>query len=117
MADLAPDPSLRFSFRSAAHKFRIVDDRMQAPVLVRYQKGAGLIELLRKRGPDRWLLRKLQRYVVNIPGNIHSRLIADGGIREIYQGVFIQENGVLYDSVLGFCPDKSLDYQPDDLIV
>ena len=33
-------------------------------MLVRYGEGDKLIEQLRSLGPDRWLLRKLQRYSV-----------------------------------------------------
>jgi len=117
MKDLAKDSQLRFSFRTAASKFHLIDDSGQAPVLVRYGEGTELIELLRKTGPDRWLLRKLQRYVVNLPRYLHSRLLAEGCIGEIYQGIFIQEHGALYDPVLGFCSEKSLAYEPDELIV
>lgn len=117
MPDLAPDPQLRFSFRAAASKFHLIDDSAQAPVLVRYGEGRELIEILRKNGPERWLLRKLQRYIVNLPRHVHSRLVAEGAIREIHPGIFVQEHGGLYDPVLGFCPDKSLIYEPDELIV
>ncbi len=114
---LAKDPELRFSFRTAAAKFRLIDDSQQAPVLVRYGDGTELIEVLRKTGPDRWLLRKLQRYVVNLPRYIHSRLLAEGSIRELYPGIYVQEHGALYHPVLGFCPNKSVVYEPDDLVV
>ena len=117
LKDLARDPQLRFSFRTAASKFHIIDDSQQASVLVRFSEGQKLIEELRKTGPDRRLLRKLQRYVVNLPKYIHSRLVSEGSIREIYPGIFVQGNNNLYDPMLGLCPDKSLIYEPDDLII
>jgi CRISPR-associated endonuclease/helicase Cas3 len=114
---LAKDDELRFSFRTAADRFHIIDDSQQASVLVRYSFGAELIEVLMKTGPERWLLRKLQRYVVNLPKYVHSRLLAENSIREVYPEIFIQENNNLYDPMLGLCPDKSLIYEPDDLII
>lgn len=117
LKDLAQDGQLRFSFRTAASKFHLIDDSQQAPVLVQYGVGTELVEVLRKTGPDRWLLRKLQRYVVNLPRYLHSRLLADGGIRETHPGIYVQEHGALYDPVLGFCPDRSLIYEPDELVI
>ena len=80
------------------------------------EEGAKLVEQLTRLGPERWLLRKLQRYVVNLPKYLHDRLRAEGAIREIHPGIFVQGHGALYDDNLGFCPDKSIIYDPDELI-
>jgi CRISPR-associated endonuclease/helicase Cas3 len=116
LRDLAPDSELRFSFRSAAGNFNLIDESKQAPVIVAYEKGSELIEQLRRMGPERWLLRRLQRYVVNLPRYLHERLVAAGAIREVCPGIFVQGHSALYDRNLGFCPDKSIIYDPDDLI-
>ena len=116
LLDLAPDNDLRFSFRTAADNFKLIDDALQAPVIVSYEEGAELVGQLTRRGPERWLMRKLQRYVINLPKYLHTRLVADGAIREIHPGIFIQNHGALYDDNLGFCPDKSMIYDPDELI-
>jgi CRISPR-associated endonuclease/helicase Cas3 len=117
LPDLVSKDLCHINFRSAAAKFQIIDGSKYESVLVRYGEGTELIELLRKVGLERWLMRKLQRYVVNLPKYVHSRLVAAGGIHEVYSDIFIQENSNLYDAVLGFCPDKSLIYEPDDLII
>jgi CRISPR-associated endonuclease/helicase Cas3 len=118
LADLAPDSEFRFSFRSAANKFHLIDESQQAPVATTYgEEGAKLIDQLVRRGPERWLLRRLQRYVVNLPRYLHRRLISEGAIREIHAGIFVQGHGALYDDNLGFCPDKSIIYEPDELIM
>ncbi len=115
---LGNDAELRISFRLAAEKFQLIDPTIYAPVLVRYgEKGDNLIGLLRKHGPDRNILRKAQRYVVNVPRHIHGRLREDGAIEEIYPGIFIQGHGKLYDDNLGFCVDGSLIYEPDELVI
>jgi len=116
LKDLMTDGQFRFSFRSAAAKFKLIDDTLQAPVIVTYGEGAKLIEQLTSLGPERWLLRKLQRYVVNLPRYLHNRLCVEGGIREIHPGIFVQAHGALYDEDLGFRPEKSVIYDPDELI-
>lgn len=104
------------NFRSAATKFRIIDETQQAPVLVRYGKGATLIARLEKEGPERRLLRQTQRYVINLPRFLHQKLVASGAVREICPGIFVQSHDALYHPEIGFCPDKSISYEPDELI-
>ncbi|MDY0042570.1 MAG: hypothetical protein RBS57_19850, partial [Desulforhabdus sp.] len=117
LRDLKPNNELRFSFRTAAAKFKLIDDSQQAPVIVRYgAEGRRLVEMLEQQGPERWLLRRLQRYVVNLPRHLHGRLRLEGAIREAAPGVFIQGHQALYDGNLGFLPDKSMIYDPDELV-
>ena len=117
MGLLANDNELRISFRTAAEKFRLIDDAASASVVVRYGEGTQLIELMRRQGPERWLMRKLQRFVVNLPRYLHAKLVADGAIEEIQPGVFIQAQGNMYDNQLGFCVDRSMIYEPDELMI
>lgn len=112
---LRNDPELKFSFRTAARKFQLIDEAAQASVIVRYEND-DLFALLQRQGPDRWLLRRLQRSVVNLPRYLHQKLLADGTIRELHQGVFVQAHSSMYHKDLGFCPDKSIVYEPDELM-
>jgi CRISPR-associated endonuclease/helicase Cas3 len=114
---LGNDSELRISFRTAAERFMLIDEGAYAPVLVHYDKGVKLIEELRRRGPERWLLRQAQRYVVNLPRHVHARLLTDSAIEEIHPGIFVQGHGNLYDKNLGFCADRSLIYEPDELMI
>jgi CRISPR-associated endonuclease/helicase Cas3 len=115
---LGNDPELRISFRTAAEKFKLIDEDAYVPVLVQYgEKGGQLIDFLRRQGPERWILRQAQRYVVNLPRHLHGRLITDGAIEEIHPGIFVQGHGNLYDHNLGFCADRSLIYAPDELMI
>ncbi|MBF0558709.1 MAG: CRISPR-associated helicase Cas3' [Nitrospirae bacterium] len=116
LRDLASDPELRFSFRTAAQKFRLIDETIQESVVVRYDEGEKYVDMLERIGPERWLMRKLQRYVINLPRYLHMRLLASGAIQQCYPGIFIQNHPSLYDESLGFCPDRSIIYEPDDLI-
>lgn len=116
MGLLKNDANLEISFRTAAEKFRLIDEAAYAPVLVHYGEGARLIELLRRQGPERWLLRRLQRFVVNLPRHTHGKLLSDGAIEEIHPGLFVQGHGGLYHEQLGFCADRSIICEPDELM-
>lgn len=117
LKDLAPDGEFRFSFRTAARKFKIIDDARQASVIVAYGAGAELIAELERREPDRYLMRRLQRYIVNLPRYLHDKLVSEEAIRMIHDGIYIQGHSAMYDEQIGFCPDRSAVYAPDDLIV
>ncbi len=117
LAVLNPDNKFRFSFRTAAANFKLIDDKAQAPVLVSYSEdGMKFIDQLKRLGPERWLLRKLQRYVVNLPKHLHKRLYLEGALQEVHPGIFVQGHSAIYDDKLGFCPDRSIIFDPDDLI-
>ncbi len=110
------DGECRFAFRTVARKVRLIDESAYAPVVVLYGEGTKLARLLESYGPERWLLRQLQRYVVNLPRRIHQKLVEDGAIREVHPGFFVQGHGALYDDRLGFCADRSIVYEPDELM-
>lgn len=115
LADLRMQSDFRCSFRSAATKFHLIDDSTQASVVVAYKEGRELIRLLQTDSPDRQLLRKLQRFVVNIPRYQHSKLLAEGAIKEVHPGIFVQLQASMYDENLGYCIDHFGNYQPDEL--
>lgn len=116
MDDLSADPELRFAFRAAASKFHLIDEAKQQPVIVRYEKSSEYISQLEKKGPERRLMRSLQRYMVNLPRYLHHKLVASGAIHELYPGIFVQTHTAIYDDELGFCADRSMIYNPDDLV-
>lgn len=100
--------SLAVNFRTAAERFRLIRDEDNVPVIVLYRgpDGAdsrvdGLIATLRKEGPQRWLMRSLQRYTVNIPRREALRLLQQGDAVEIVPGLFVQASDWLYHPVLG----------------
>lgn len=101
--------TLGVNFRTAAEKFRLIRDEDSVPVVVLYQ-GAGSeaekwIATLRKEGPQRWLIRKLQRYTVNIHRRDAMRLLGQGDIEEAIPGLYVQISDWLYHPDLGFNPD------------
>ncbi len=106
-----PRDPLRVQFRTAAMRFRLIDEQ-GAQVLVRHYRNAEdrdidiLLGRLRKEGPSRWLLRKLQRYSVSVSEWHFGQLQASGQIEELWPGIWAQmEGATLYDPVLGLMTD------------
>jgi CRISPR-associated endonuclease/helicase Cas3 len=53
-------------FRTASREFQLIADQQQQPVFVSFAGSVKWIEELRNSGPNRKLLRRLQRYSVNL---------------------------------------------------
>lgn len=98
---------LKIQFRTAAQRFRLIDDDGSA-VLVTYGDGAKLIGQLKVIGPKRDLMRKLQRYTVAVREQVKKRLLQSGDIRELANlpGVYEQTTPGLYDQKLGLFVDS-----------
>lgn len=119
VADLLPDDRLAIQFRTAADKFRLIEDEGQASVFVRYAGVPdidGLLGKLAKDGPERWLLRKLQRAAVTVREKPLARLLARGDVAEVRPGCFVQAGDMLYDPMLGLLDEEEIVLPPDRLI-
>jgi CRISPR-associated endonuclease/helicase Cas3 len=81
---------LEVQFRSAAEKFRLIDDSETQAVFVTYNKESKrLLKLLRSMGPKREWMRKLQRYCVTLYRHDLNRLLANGDIEEFQPGMYV----------------------------
>lgn len=94
-------PELKIQFRTAAEKFQLIDDVESQAILIWYGESQALIGKLKKDGPERWLMRKLQRYSVNLPRRVVEKLITTGEVREVWPGIFAQAVDTLYDNDVG----------------
>ena len=92
---------LKIQFRTAAEKFQLIDDLESQAILVWYGESQALIGKLKKDGPERWLMRKLQRYSVNMPRRIVDKLVETGEVQEVWPGIFAQAVSTLYDDKVG----------------
>ncbi len=92
---------LKVQFRTAAQRFQLIDESGYRSVIVRYGDSPALIGKLQKEGPERWLMRKLQRYTVSLPEYQFQKLINNGDIREVYPEIFAQTSDMLYHPDLG----------------
>jgi len=98
-------------FRTAAQAFRYVDDADSQPILVWWDDSPVLIGRLEKSGPERWLMRKLQRYMVNLPCRTAAKLLETHEVREVWPGIFAQAVDTLYHPDLGVVVQTRLDVE------
>ncbi len=114
---LKPEDFPHFNFATAAAHFKLIDSSY-LPVLVRYGNGAGIIDQLHQHGPDRGLLRRAQRYVVNLPEKSVQALVRDGVLLELSgQGVFVQYQAGAYSERFGFSAEAGDRLKDDELII
>lgn len=95
-----------FQFKTFAEKFNMIDDKKQMSIIVQYKNSDKLIEQLRFAGASKELLRKLQRYIVNIPIYVFNK-ISDAGYLENINGYWVQKDPNLYKPGLGLLGNES----------
>jgi CRISPR-associated endonuclease/helicase Cas3 len=114
----------QFQFRTVAQRFHLIDDQAQRSVIVWYESktfsSRELIEELKRRGPTRRAMRKLQRCAVNIPEPAFLSLASQGAIEEITapEGplqLWAQAVPSLYDNTFGLRIEGP-SYQGDEFI-
>ncbi len=99
---------MQYQFREAADAFRMIDDASVA-VIVRYEDADDWLVKLRTIGPKRDIMRRLQRYVVNIPRRRLIELIEKGLVEELGvpprlespSGIFVQTMPSAYSETFG----------------
>lgn len=96
------NPDIHIQFRTYANEFKLIDDKAQRPVIVRYGKSEEIIKELQIIGPTRENMRKLQRYTVNLSVWNIEKLKTDGLIEETRNGILIQTIPNLYNDKIGF---------------
>lgn len=94
-------------FRTAAQRFQLIDESGYRSVIVRYGDSPTLIGSLRKEGPKRWLMRKLQRYTVSLLDYQFKKLLDNGDVSEVYPGMFAQTADALYHAELDVLVDNT----------
>lgn len=119
-----PIERLYFQFRTASDAFRFIEE-VGKPVFVPYgETGRQLIEELRAvridadrygHGELRRLLRRLQRYAINIYEPVYNAMI-DRDIERLDTGYDVLINEGCYDDQLGFRAEKAGYHEPDALI-
>jgi len=114
---LSPEPQeCSVYFRTAAERFRIIDDSLQKTILVRYGDSERLIDLLKSKGSERYLMRKLQRYTVNIYNDDFYQLLQKGSVEEVQPKIFASTTKNVYSKDIGLLVDETL-YDPVNCII
>ncbi len=107
-----------YNFRTVAENFKIIDDN-SFPVIVPYKRGQEIInEIESMVKPEFYLLRKAQRYSVNLYEAQLQKLIKAGAIKQRYNQFFyinsLDEKNIFYDENYGLVLDGL--YKEADLI-
>lgn len=115
------DKTLGVKFRSAAEAFRLIDDQDSAMVVVRYAEHRDeldkLLATLASKGPERWLMRKLQRHTVNIHKRVADKMLAQGSLTLPMPGLYVQQNtDGLYHPLLGL-QVEDVPFNPSGLVL
>jgi CRISPR-associated endonuclease/helicase Cas3 len=100
---------MHYQFREAAGAFQMIDGSAQVAVIVRYDDSDALISSLRAVGPKSDIMRRLQRYIVNVPRKKLSELIEKGLVEELRvppkpdtpSGIFVQTMPSAYSERFG----------------
>jgi len=73
-------------FRTVGNEFKLIDDQAQQPVFVRFGNSRKWLDELRRIGPKRHNMRKLQRYTVNLSRRDFEKAKIDGLLEEVWPG-------------------------------
>lgn len=96
----------QIQFRTAAQRFRMIDDKDTVPIFVRYGEGDSLINILGNGEPQRWLLRKLQRFTVTLYRYQFEAMLNRGDVQEICKGFYAQSDSGVYCDDLGLMVEQ-----------
>lgn len=91
---------MKFQFATAANNFKLIDDKGSQSIIVLYKEGANLAELLKRKGPEPWIMRKLQQYIVSVNPRDFEEIKSTHRIEE-FHGCWIQTDAWLYNSIAG----------------
>jgi len=113
---LRPDRELAVQFATAAQDFKLIDEDGSATVVVRYgaarEEIKQLLGVLAAEGPQRWLMRRLQRFTVTIPQRMADKMLAQGSLSLPMPGLYVQvDTENLYSSILGLLNEDEI-YNP-----
>ena len=112
---LSSGSGMNYYFRTAAQRFRFIEDDWQETVVVPY---GSAIELLARLTSEPWnqraLLRNLGRYSIGIPRRLFTLLAQKKYVRETgFPDLFLLDYA-LYDDTYGFItPNDSVGIDPD----
>lgn len=95
-----------FQFKTYAEKFNMIDNKSQMSIIVKYKNSDILINQLRHAGPSKDLLRRLQRYIVNVPIYLIDK-IREANYIENVNGYWVQCDDILYKPRIGLLANEN----------
>ncbi|MBN2716098.1 MAG: hypothetical protein JXX14_09605 [Deltaproteobacteria bacterium] len=119
LASGAASQSVNIPFRDVSRAYCIIENNTTS-VVVPWAAGEQMARDLAESGvADRFILRKLQRYVVQVRQEIRDELILAGCIEDIFGDgtLFRLINKNIYDDKIGLNTEQSLSYETTALFV
>lgn len=113
---------LEYAFRTAASRFRLIDDRDRVSIAVCWPgpnwspEAKEALSALEHGKAGRGAFRRLQRYVVGISRWHLAPLLEAGAVEELHDRLYVQRDSSLYDDVLGLTVDLEGPRNPEDLL-
>ncbi len=98
----------QIQFRTAAARFKMIEDEAMVSVFVDYDEHAKQWLGMLRTAPEKngWLLRRLQRYTVNIYQHEMKKMLSEGRLEEVARGFFAIAGGGIYDPQLGLLVEE-----------
>ncbi len=99
-----------FAFRTAAERFRLINDRGQRTLIVPFGDASNLVAALYSDNP-RTVLRRLQRFTVSLPERLLRTLADQRYAHELpdFPGTWYLDNEDLYSDRFGFVPPNGME--------
>lgn len=116
------DVSLAYAFRSAAARFRLIQDENRVSVVVLWPGPEGdpdvneAVRSIQHGGPSRAAFRRLQRAIVSISRWHLGPLVAAGAVEELHDRLYVQRDSSLYDPTLGLTVELQETRDPEHLM-
>ncbi len=114
---------LDVNFRTASELFKLIDDEDYVPVVVLYRGPEGkdntaesLLAMLKKDKTKRWIMRKLQRYIVNVRRKDAERMRTEGALDEVMPNLFAQVTDGPYHKTWGLQTEE-VRLTPDQYLI
>lgn len=97
-----------FDFADVASRFALIEDDWSAPLVVPHGDAAKHVDALERFGPSRGILRRLQRFTVNVSRKDRDAWTAAKLVREVAETVFVLDPvlSAAYDPRFGLVPDR-----------
>lgn len=94
-------------FENTSKKMRIIEDSWSAPLIIPFDAQAKkLLESLEGEGPDRHMLRKLQRYTVQVDAKSLDQWVSAGAVQWVGDTVACLRDEEAYSDRFGLMPSK-----------
>jgi CRISPR-associated endonuclease/helicase Cas3 len=94
-----------FQFKTYAEKFNMIDNKKKMSIIVKYKNSDILIDQLRHADASKDLLRKLQRYIVNVPIYLFNKIREANYIEDV-NGYWVQCDDNLYKPGIGLLANE-----------